>query len=64
MTDWNPCPDPCEHVHACNDLIMPGRFRKNIIEGLANGKVKKEDTQLCAVRLLKHILKTNYVINK
>ncbi len=64
MTDWNPCPDPCEHVHACNDLIMPGRFRKNIIEGLENGKVKKEDAQLCAVRLLKHILKTNYAINK
>ena len=64
MTDWNPCPDPCEHVHACNDLIMPGRFRKNIIEGLANGKVKKEDAQLCAVRLLKHILKTNYTIKK
>ena len=62
MTDWNPCPDPCEHVHACNDLIMPGRFRKNIIEGLANGKVKKEEAQMCAVRLLKHILKTNYVI--
>ena len=64
MTDWNPCPDPCEHVHACNDLIMPGRFRKNIIEGLANGKVKKEDAQLCAVRLLNHILKTNYTIKK
>lgn len=62
MTDWNPCPDPCEHVHACNDLIMPGRFRKNIIEGLANGKVKREEAQMCAVRLLKHILKTNYVI--
>lgn len=64
MTDWNPCPDPCEHVHACNDLIMPGRFRKNIIEGLSNGKVKREEAQLCAVRLLNHILKTNYVINK
>ena len=64
MTDWNPCPDPCEHVHACNDLIMPGRFRKNIIEGLENGKVKKEDAQLCAVRLLNHILKTNYTIKK
>ena len=64
MTDWNPCPDPCEHVHACNDLIMPGRFRKNIIEGLANGKVKKEEAQLCAVRLLNHILKTNYTIKK
>ena len=62
MTDWNPCPDPCEHVHACNDLIMPGRFRKNIIEGLASGKVKREEAQMCAVRLLKHILKTNYVI--
>ena len=64
MTDWNPCPDPCEHVHACNDLIMPGRFRKNIIEGLESGKVKKEEAQLCAVRLLKHILKTNYTIKK
>ena len=64
MTDWNPCPDPCEHVHACNDLIMPGRFRKNIIEGLESGKVKKEEAQLCATRLIKHILKTNYVIKK
>jgi len=64
MTDWNPCANPQEHVHACNDLIMPGRFRKQIIEGLENGNVKKEEAQLCAVRLLKHILKTNYVIKK
>ena len=60
MTDWNPCANPQEHVHACNDLIMPGRFRKQIIEGLENGNVKKEEAQLCAVRLLNHILKTNY----
>ena len=60
MTDWNPCANPQEHVHACNDLIMPGRFRKQIIEGLENGNVKKEEAQMCAVRLLKHILKTNY----
>ncbi|MBE6674870.1 MAG: glycoside hydrolase [Ruminococcaceae bacterium] len=64
MTDWNPCANPCEHVHACNDLIMPGRFRKNIIEGLESGVVKKEEAQLCAKRLLEHILKTNYVIMK
>ena len=63
MTDWNPCANPQEHVHACNDLIMPGRFRKEIIEGLENGNVKKEEAQLCAVRLLKHILKTNYKQN-
>ena len=60
MTDWNPCANPQEHVHACNDLIMPGRFRKQIIEGLENGNVKKEEAQMCAVRLLKHILKKNY----
>ena len=64
MTDWNPCANPQEHVHACNDLIMPGRFRKQIIEGLENGNVKKEEAQLCAICLLKHILKTNYVIKK
>lgn len=64
MTDWNPCANPCEHVHACNDLIMPGRFRKNIIDGLESGDVKKEEAQLCATRLLNHILKTNYVIKK
>lgn len=64
MTDWNPCANPQEHVHACNDLIMPGRFRKQIIEGLENGNVKREEAQLCAVRLLNHILKTNYVIKK
>lgn len=63
MTDWNPCANPQEHVHACNDLIMPGRFRKEIIEGLENGNVKKEDAQLCATRLLTHILKTNYKQN-
>ena len=63
MTDWNPCANPQEHVHACNDLIMPGRFRKEIIEGLANGNVKKEEAQLCATRLLKLILKTNYKHN-
>ena len=60
MTDWNPCANPQEHVHACNDLIMPGRFRKQIVEGLENGNVKKEEAQLCATRLLKLILKTNY----
>lgn len=64
MTDWNPCANPQEHVHAGNDLIMPGRFRKQIIEGLENGNVKREEAQLCAVRLLNHILKTNYVIKK
>ncbi|MBQ4511238.1 MAG: glycoside hydrolase family 3 protein [Clostridia bacterium] len=63
MTDWNPCANPQEHVHACNDLIMPGRFRKEIIEGLKNGNVKKEEAQLCATRLLKLILKTNYKQN-
>ena len=63
MTDWNPCANPQEHVHACNDLIMPGRFRKQIVEGLKNGNVKKEEAQLCAVRLLKLILKTNYKQN-
>ncbi|MBQ7352905.1 MAG: glycoside hydrolase family 3 protein [Clostridia bacterium] len=63
MTDWNPCANPQEHVHACNDLIMPGRFRKQIIEGLENGNVRKEDAQLCAVRLIKHILKTNFKKN-
>ena len=63
MTDWNPCANPQEHVHACNDLIMPGRFRKQIIEGLENGNVKKEEAQLCATRLLKLILKTNYKQN-
>ncbi len=64
MTDWNPCANPKEHVHACNDLIMPGRHRKAIIEGLEDGSIKKEDAQLCAKRLLEHILKTNYIINK
>lgn len=64
MTDWNPCANPKEHVHACNDLIMPGRFRKSIIEGLEEGSIKKEEAQLCAKRLLEHILKTNYVIKK
>ncbi len=63
MTDWNPCANPQEHVHACNDLIMPGRFRKQIVEGLENGNVKKEEAQLCATRLLKLILKTNYKQN-
>lgn len=63
MTDWNPCANPQEHVHACNDLIMPGRFRKQIIEGIENGNVKKEEAQLCATRLLKLILKTNFKQN-
>ena len=63
MTDWNPCANPQEHVHACNDLIMPGRFRKQIVEGIENGNVKKEEAQLCATRLLKLILKTNYKQN-
>ena len=35
---------------------------QEIATAVENGKVKKEEAQLCAVRLLKHILKTNYVI--
>ena len=33
------------------------------VEILENGNVKKEDAQLCATRLLTHILKTNYKQN-
>ena len=64
MTDWNPCANPQEHVHAGIDLIMPGCHRKKILEGLESGFIKKEDAQLCAKRILEIILKTNYVINK
>lgn len=60
MTDWNTCANAVEHIHACNDLIMPGRYRKAILEGLDNGTVKREEAQLCAKRLLNLVLKTNY----
>ena len=60
MTDWNTCANAQEHVHACNDLIMPGRYAKKILEGIENGNVKKEEAQLCASRILNLILRTNY----
>ncbi|MGM9645813.1 MAG: glycoside hydrolase family 3 N-terminal domain-containing protein, partial [Eubacteriales bacterium] len=62
MTDWNPCSDPKRHSHAGNDLIMPGCHRKEILEGLASGEIKRADAQACVARLLKFIIKTNYVI--
>ncbi len=64
MTDWNTCAKPQEHVHAGNDLIMPGCHTKAILNGLNDGTIKKEDAQACAVRLLNLILKTNFVIKQ
>ena len=62
MTDWNTAAKPQEHVHAGNDLIMPGCHRNAILEGLKDGTVKREDAQLCARRILELIIKTNFVI--
>ena len=62
MTDWNPCSNAKRHSHAGNDLIMPGCHRKDILEGLASGEINRADAQACVARLLKFIIKTNYVI--
>ena len=62
MTDWNPCCDPQKHSHAGNDLIMPGCHRQKIIDGLANGTIKRADAQECAVRILTLVLRSSYVI--
>ncbi len=64
MTDWNTCADATRHTHAGNDLIMPGRYAKAITEALDMGKISKADAQLCAVRILKTILKTNFKIKQ
>ena len=62
MTDWNTCADATMHTHAGNDLIMPGRYAKAVCEALDNGKISRADAQLCATRILKTILKTNFKI--
>ena len=64
MTDWNPCPDPINHVHAGNDLIMPGCHNKKICAALDDGRISKADAQMCAKRVLELILKSNFVISK
>ena len=63
MTDWNTCANAQEHVRACNDLIMPGRYAKKILEGLENGNVKREEAQMCATRILNLVLRSSYAKN-
>ena len=60
MTDWNTCAVPVKHISAGNDLIMPGCHRQKILDGLANGDLKREEAQLCAKRLIELIIKSNY----
>ncbi len=60
MTDWNTCADATQHTHAGNDLIMPGRFAKKIADALDDGEISRADAQLCATRILKTIMKTNF----
>ena len=62
MTDWNNAAVPKEHPVAGNDLIMPGCHRQKILDGLTDGTLPKADAQACAVRILKTILRSNYVI--
>ena len=64
MTDWNTCAKSQEHVHAGNDLIMPGCHRKAILDGLTDGTIKREDAQLCAKRILDIMIKTNFIIEE
>ncbi len=64
MTDWNTCADATKHTHAGNDLIMPGRFAKEIKEAIDFGKIKKTEAQLCATRILNLILKTSFKYTK
>lgn len=60
MTDWNTCADAQRHSHAGNDLIMPGKMNAKILDGVTTGKIKREDLQKCAVRLINLIIKTNF----
>ena len=62
MTDWNNAAVPKEHPVAGNDLIMPGCHRSKILDGLKDGTLPKADAQACAVRILRTVLKSNYVI--
>ena len=62
MTDWNNAAVPKEHPVAGNDLIMPGCHRSKILDGLNDGTLPKADAQACAVRILRTILRSNYVI--
>ena len=60
-TDWNTAADAKKHPYAGNDLIMPGTHRKDILNALNEGTLDKACAQKCAVRILRLILRTNFV---
>jgi beta-glucosidase len=62
MTDWNNAAVPKDHPICGNDLIMPGCHRSKILDGLKDGTLPKADAQACAVRILRTILRSNFII--
>jgi hypothetical protein len=41
---------------------MPGCHRSKILDGLKDGTLPKADAQACAVRILRTILRSNFII--
>ncbi|MBQ7816028.1 MAG: glycoside hydrolase family 3 protein, partial [Oscillospiraceae bacterium] len=74
MTDWfstsKDCADNAVCMSAGNDLIMPGgkREKKEILEGIKNGKISKDDLKRSCANVLKAIFNSNiqkeYIDNK
>ena len=65
MTDWfstsKGCADNAICMSAGNDLIMPGgkREKKEILEGIKNGKITEADLKRCCANVLKAIFNSN-----
>ncbi|MBR2387425.1 MAG: glycoside hydrolase family 3 C-terminal domain-containing protein [Clostridia bacterium] len=56
-TDWNTPSDHTNCVLAGNDVRMPTGDRDNLLESLANGRLRREHLEVCAKRLLELFLK-------
>ena len=65
MTDWFSTSKGCADNAVCmavgNDLIMPGgkREKKEILNGVKNGKITENDVKRCCANVLKAIFNSN-----
>ncbi len=56
-TDWMNCVDQVSEVQAGNDLKMPSGEPTVLWKAYQDGKLKREEMEACAIRILKTILK-------
>ena len=67
MTDWTSTSKKFAQTYKCikagNDLIMPGNTfdRKNIKMAYKKGLLTEEEIRLCASRIIRAILESNFV---